>query len=323
MWVQSRNAEVIAPSLNWSATPLCRSLAIRPSAAESKPMTNDQSDLHELARLYGVEIQYDDIFGRRIASPPEAILWVAKALGAEAEGMGDVGHAVRARQARLSERVVDPVTVAWDTEPAAVSMQLHPDMANCLAICTIALENGETLRKKINLADLPPDGVSEFGEASRVIKRLPLPDSIPWGYHRATIMINGTEYTTRLICAPVETYQGDGDDSVQRTWGVFAPLYALHSERSWGSGDFTDLESLTAMVGDLGGGLVSTLPLLPTQLDHEVAPSPYSPTSRLLWNEFYLDVTRIPELESAPAARDLLNSEAIRAELDSLRAATI
>ena len=36
-------------------------------------------------------------------------------------------------------------------------------------------------------------------------------------------------------------------------WGVFLPLYALHSERSWGAGDFSDLEALTDWVTKLGG----------------------------------------------------------------------
>ena len=30
----------------------------------------------------------------------------------------------------------------------------------------------------------------------------------------------------------------------EKTWGVFAPVYALHSKRSFGAGDLTDLESL-------------------------------------------------------------------------------
>lgn len=36
--------------------------------------------------------------------------------------------------------------------------------------------------------------------------------------------------------------------------GVFLPVYAARSGRSWGGGDFSDLEALITWVNDLGGG---------------------------------------------------------------------
>ena len=41
-------------------------------------------------------------------------------------------------------------------------------------------------------------------------------------------------------------------------------------------------------------------------------PSPYSPASRLAWNEFYLDVEAAPELAASPEAREMLASPAFR-----------
>ena len=38
--------------------------------------------------------------------------------------------------------------------------------------------------------------------------------------------------------------------------------------------------------------MVATLPLLATFLDDVSETSPYRPASRLLWNEFYLDVNQ-------------------------------
>ena len=47
------------------------------------------------------------------------------------------------------------------------------------------------------------------------------------------------------------------------------------------------------------------MPLLAAFLDEPFEPSPYSPASRLFWNEFYLAIERIPELERSPVAREL------------------
>ena len=70
----------------------------------------------------------------------------------------------------------------------------------------------------------------------------------------------------------------------------------------------------------LGGGLVATLPMLASNFDGP-SPiiSPYSPTSRLFWNEFYLDLERIPELAQSEAARALLESEDASREFEALR----
>src|SRR5690606_9400624 len=93
-----------------------------------------------------------------------------------------------------------------------------------------------------------------------------------------------------------------------RLWGVFVPLYALHGQSSWGAGDFSDLRKLVDWVDEQEGDLVATLPLLASQWDFSDDPSPYSPTSRLFWNEFYLDPTAIPEFGECSAAQELVHS---------------
>jgi 4-alpha-glucanotransferase len=50
------------------------------------------------------------------------------------------------------------------------------------------------------------------------------------------------------------------------------------------------------------------LPLLATFLEEPFEPSPYSPISRLFWNEFYLDPSRVPEFSGSQQARRLLES---------------
>jgi 4-alpha-glucanotransferase len=84
---------------------------------------------------------------------------------------------------------------------------------------------------------------------------------------------------------------------------VFLPLYAAVSERTWASADYSDLGSLVDWVSARGGAAFGTLPLLPVFLDRPYDPSPYSPVSRLLWNEFYVDPRATPEFEACPEAR--------------------
>jgi 4-alpha-glucanotransferase len=61
--------------------------------------------------------------------------------------------------------------------------------------------------------------------------------------------------------------------------------------------------------------------LLAAFLDHPACePSPYSPASRSFWNEFYLDIMRIPEFACCRAAQTAVRSRSFQKELRAFRA---
>ena len=126
-----------------------------------------------------------------------------------------------------------------------------------------------------------------------------------------------------IVSAPTRAFEAPTSEG-KRPWGVFCPLYALHRETSMGAGDFSDLEALIDWTAGQGGGLVATLPMLASNFDGP-SPiiSPYSPTSRIYWNEFYLDLERIPELARSEAARSLLASEEATSEVADLKASEL
>ena len=86
---------------------------------------------------------------------------------------------------------------------------------------------------------------------------------------------------------------------------MFVPVYALHSQQNPNAGDMTDFESFIDWMGSLGGTVAATLPLLAAFLDEPFESSPYKPASRLFWNEFYIDFTRIPEFSASAEAKRL------------------
>jgi hypothetical protein len=101
-----------------------------------------------------------------------------------------------------------------------------------------------------------------------------------FGYH--TIEMKGQE--TFLISAPTKAFY----PFRSKIWGVFAPIYALHSKRNPNAGDLTDFKHLMDWMSNLGGSVAATLPLLGAFWDKPFEPSPYSPATRLFWNEFYI-----------------------------------
>src|SRR5262249_35832448 len=65
----------------------------------------------------------------------------------------------------------------------------------------------------------------------------------------------------------------------ERRWGIFAPMYALHSRRNPAAGDLTDFENLMDWMHGLGATVAGTLPLLGAFLDEPFDPAPYAPAT--------------------------------------------
>ncbi|HEU4344957.1 MAG TPA: 4-alpha-glucanotransferase [Candidatus Binatia bacterium] len=272
--------------------------------------------LQKVARLYNVQTAYFDISGRLAESPKEAILAVLRMLGAPVERLEDLAAALRERRQFLWRRGIDPVVIAWNGGPARVKIRVPSHLAESTAHYQVRLENGDTregiCHNDTSIAPAP----RQVEDLSYVARRVILPETLPLGYHRLRLELGGRTFEAFLFASPLEAFVADPP---ARHWGLFCPLYALRSEKSWGIGSFYDLRNFGGIVAQFGGHVAGALPLLAAFLDEPFDPSPYAPVSRLFWNELYLDVTRIPELHGCPAAGTIVHSSAFQAELKNLR----
>ncbi len=280
-------------------------------------MIAERKLLSQVARAYNVQASYHDVQGQLRTAPPEAILAILRMLGAPVGKMSDLASALRQRRQFLWQRVIDPVIVVWDGAPLRLKLRLPSPLAETAVDCQLIPEAGEKIDIELHDDVRLPPAAREIDGMRYVIRRLLAAEALPLGYHILHLQIGDLALERHLFVAPSRAYRDD--DSETNSWGIFCPVYALASHRSWGAGDFTDLTELVDFVSGFGGHAVGTLPLFAAFLDEPFNPSPYAPVSRLFWNEFYLDVTRIPELQSCVAARSIIQSSAFAAELAVLR----
>jgi 4-alpha-glucanotransferase len=213
---------------------------------------------------------------------------------------------------------MEPVAVVWDSEPLLLDIQLPVKDADTLLSCHLNLENGDWQRWEWPGSELPVVKTAEIEGTQYAVKQILLPGVLPWGYHRLTLDMAERHEEALIISAPLRTYIPQGRQE-NLMWGVFLPLYALHTKDSWGAGDFSDLEALMGWIATMGAQAVAILPILATFLDGPFDCSPYLPASRLVWNEFYLDIGKIPELQKCPSAQALLASSLFQEEIKALR----
>lgn len=224
-------------------------------------------DLRELARLCSVQLSYDDAAGKKRKPSRDALTAALCARNPEHAKLSD---ALRARRDAFARQVIEPVTVSWGSEVPLIEVRVPDGQHGARAACEIVLESGDVVAGFVKLADTV------------------LLPRVPFGYHTLRLTIGGTAHESALFVAPAEAFAPE-----RKMWGVFAPVYALRTQRTRGIGDLGDLSALERKVASLGGGFIATLPMNAIFPDDE--PSPYSPVSRLFWNELYLDVRRLPE----------------------------
>lgn len=269
-------------------------------------------DLFRLARDCGILTGYWDITGRRVRATPDRLLPALRAFGIPIERPEEAGRFLRERQLRRWQRPLEPVYVAWDGQPPPIILRVPVGSETGWVRLALELEGGEVRRHDVDLGTCPELGRSP--DVARVAKAVGLPGTLPLGYHRLRVEA-GPGAEALIISAPLRAARFSG-----RGWGVFLPLYALQTDRCWGVGDFTDLRALTDWVKGLGGRVVGILPVLAAFLEEPFEPSPYSPVSRLFWNELYVDPTAAPNFAECRAARDLTSAPEFRAALEGLRA---
>lgn len=278
--------------------------------------------LHTLARLHGVQTAYHDNDGQRVPASPEALLAALRGLRVPVGDTGVIPRLVSERRRQLWERVVDPVVVAWvhdggDTTGSFL-LRLPTRLRDQPVRVEVGLEDGGEREWSPAVESLEPRDEAEVHGIHWVAREVILP-ALPAGYHDLCVEVGEgrgrSRHRSLLIAAPRRA-RGWDVLGTQRGWGVFAPLYALRErerdDRLPGVEvpTYGDLARLAERVADAGGSAVGTLPLLAAFLgDRPYEPSPYSPVSRLFWNELYTDPLRALELagvervqEAAPYA---------------------
>ncbi|MEZ5100990.1 MAG: 4-alpha-glucanotransferase [Thermoleophilia bacterium] len=205
--------------------------------------------------------------------------------------------------------MLEPVSVVWDGRGGQATIRLPESEHDALLLCSLELDGGGgggRTEWQARAGELPVLQRERLDRQATVVRQLGLPLALPAGYHRLTVSYRNREHSGLVIVAPTRGARSRPGGE-RPSYGVFLPLHAVRTQRGWGLGDLTDLESLASWAGTEGATVVSTLPLVAGFAGDPCEPSPYAPISRRFFHELWIDVERIPELAWSPAARRLVS----------------
>lgn len=285
------------------------------------PTPEQFEKLRKLACVKGLQPEYQSTFGGAIAAPPEALIAVLRSLGVTLkEDLSDLDSTLAKAAGESFLQLTEPATVAWDGRGAKFPVRTLAHERALRAQLHIKLEGGQPIRLKIDLTRLPIKRRVELDGKSYVERVIALPVTLPIGYHDAVLSLGRRRQRVLIISAPMKAYRDSTIASEKKLCGVFSPLYSIHTKRSWGIGDFRDLGEFVYWATEAGCDFVGTLPLYSGFVDRPIEePSPYSPVSRLFWNEIFVDPRLSTEWLESPKARKLAESRSFCREVERLQ----
>lgn len=231
-------------------------------------------------------------------------------------GEAELRDILRLEKQKRASMPLSPVLICWGHKPTTIKLRLpSSDTARALGL-SLTLEDGRRL--DLGRAVGKARQTNATVEGQRMVEwHVPLP-RLPNGYHSLQFEWGSRRRTAMVIAAPIATY---AEARFSPTWGFFVPMYSLRSQRDWGAGNLTSWSQLSDWADSVGAKVTASLPLLAAFLGRPVCePSPYSPASRLFWNEFFIDIERAPEFNACKAAQRLAKSSAFLKAITAFRA---
>ena len=252
-------------------------------------MTEIKHPLFELAQQLGIQIHYENAWGEVTTSSVATVIKTINALGIIIKDETEAAEILKRLLLEKISRKVDVVNVLWNGK-GALSLYLTREELNASLHYEICLEDNSLIKNKINIAKNRGKKIQE-GEIVYYEKVIKLPQ-LPFGYHHFTLYFQDKTFHSFLISAPTQLYT-DNVLHRDKLYGLFAPIYALHDSQSLGCGDLGTFSRFAKWMAEKGASIVATMPFFSAFLQDPCEPSPYSPVSRLFWNELYLDLNTL------------------------------
>ena len=277
------------------------------------------SMLDQLARQCGIGDAYENYRGEPKSITAATRKAILAAMGCPTEDLGEIERAQHEHEAARWRSLLPQVAVIHPGR-ASLDVAMADDDLDRTLDWRIVLEGGGQASGRARCRELAEVERGELDGRGHTRRSLTLPGDIAHGYHslRATLD-GGTEVECPLVVAPRTCVEPAAVREGRRLWGVAVQLYTLRSTGNWGIGDFADLEQAVRGFAPAGASFIALNPL------HALFPanpwhfSPYSPSSRLFLNVFYIAVERVPEFADCADARARVAAPEFQDGLQRLR----
>lgn len=289
-----------------------------------------ESNIRNLAQAYGIQLEWQDIWGNTHPVTDEMCKALLSAMEISTDSQAEIDKAFEQLQYATVARWLEPVKVVSESEATIVLMLNIPhSLSDQQFQWALKTENGETLQGEFYPNQLHHIGDIELAVHHEKIAQYEfhLTGNLPQGYHHFSLQQKETAERVEmlLVITPTSCYmptvlQDEPGQPLKKVWGPAVQLYAVHSKRNWGVGDFGDLNRIVDWCADQGASMIGLNPLHALYPHNPAHSSPYSPSSRMFFNVNLLNVEGIADFDESAEARQMVLKPEFQEALERLRA---
>ena len=277
--------------------------------------------IEQLADLVGFHRHYINSFGEQVFANDGARRSLLKAMGYNLDDAQALAQSINDLSQKSWQNML-PATHIAKLEECQQSIEISlPHSKQTELSWEIRQENNKILNKVILRDELSEIDHANFSGQEFTKYLLPLPN-LAQGYHQLSLTYADKTANCHLIYAP-KTCFSPQEACSDKMWGLAAQLYSLHSDSSWGIGDFGDLTHLVKESAEHGVAAIGLNPLHPLYQSNPAHRSPYSPTSRCFLNTIYIDVTKVFNFKDCLVAQQTYHSDSFQQRLSFAQKATL
>lgn len=220
--------------------------------------------LNNLADEAGILHQWQDAHGQNMTLDQEVLRELLRALALPADSPGQIHSSLMLARQRRRDADRGPLIIADAGRPIDMHGRLPPG-----SYCQLQQENGTLVELQLDSHGYLP------GQ--------------PFGYH----LLNCGDQQWQLACAPPACPSVAELTGRQHIWGIAAQVYSLRRAGDAGLGDTSALWQLARSAAAQGADVLAISPLHAMFNTRPEQYSPYSPSSRNLFNILHADPAQL------------------------------
>lgn len=289
-----------------------------------------ESNVRNLAQAYGIQLEWRDIWGNTHPVTDEMCKALLSAMAISTDTQADIDKAFEQLQYATVARWLEPVKVVSEADATIVlNLSIPHSLCEQQFQWELKTESGDTLQGEFYPNQLHHTGDIELAVHHEKIARYEfhLTGNLAQGYHHFSLQQKeaGDRITMLLVITPSSCYmpsvlRDEPGQALKKVWGPAVQLYAIHSRRNWGVGDFGDLNRIVDWCAEQGASMIGLNPLHALYPHNPAHSSPYSPSSRMFFNVTLLNVEGIVDFDESTEARQVVLNPEFQSDLERLRA---
>jgi len=281
-------------------------------------IVNSSPQLDQLLQFKGIASSYTDFAGDTVEISHEDKVGILAFMGIRMESPEDIERELKRHQ--------DELYAGW--LPIAPVVTAHREQTLILHLTTkdlsrqfswsVVTELGTRLHGHFRGCELIETAKPQISDPNLSERQFSLPP-LPAGYHQLQLDNGDRSCQVNLIAAPTRCYEPRWVGEPVKLAGVSLQLYSLKSDRNWGIGDFTDLQTFISFANE---AQLDFIVLNPLHILDELAPelcSPYSPMDRRFLNPLYIDLEREPDFRESSSIQNNVEQATFQQRLEELR----